>query len=56
MMARKRLILTEEAIRAIKTLKRLESTYHSVVINRIDDYLSIYHKISDAQLISFSYD
>jgi hypothetical protein len=57
MMPRKRsMILSEEAFGAIKTLTRLESTNPSVIIDRIDDYLSIYHKISDVQLISFVYD
>ena len=55
-MPRKRSILGEEASGAIKTLKRLEHTNPSVRMDRIDDYLSIYHKISDVQLISFVYD
>ncbi len=50
------MILKEEAFRAIKTLTRLEHTNPSVIINRMDDYLSIYHKTSDAQLISFVYE
>ncbi len=56
MMPRKRLILREEAFIAKKTLKRLESTNSSVRIDRIDDYQVIYHKTSDAQLISFVYE
>ena len=40
----------------MKTLKRLEHKKLSVRIDRMDDYLSIYHKISDAQLISFAYE
>jgi hypothetical protein len=54
MMARNRSILTEEAFGAIKTLTRPESTNPSVIIDRMDDYISIYHKISDAQLISLN--
>ena len=45
MMPRKRSILSEEASGAIKMLKRLERT---VRIDRMDDYLAIYHKTSDA--------
>jgi hypothetical protein len=48
MMPRKRSILREEASGAIKTLKRFECTNPSVGIDRMDDYLAIYHKISDA--------
>ncbi len=48
MMARKRSILSEEASGAIKTLKRLEHTNPSVRIDRMDDYLAVYHKTSDA--------
>ncbi len=40
----------------MKTLKRLERTNLSVIIDRMDDYISIYHKTSDAQLISFVYE
>ena len=53
MMPRKRSILREEVFGAIKMLKRLEHTNPSVRINRMDDYLAIYHKTSDGQLISF---
>jgi hypothetical protein len=56
MMPRTRLMLREEAFRAIKTLKRLEGTNSSVRIDRMDDYQAIYHKTSDAQLISFVYE
>ncbi len=56
MMPRKRSILKEEAFGEIKTLKRLESTNPSVRIVTMDDYLAIYHKASDAQLISFVYE
>ncbi len=56
MMARERSILNKEAFGAIKTLTRLESTNPSVRIDRMDDYLSMYHKTSDAQLISFVYE
>ncbi len=55
MMPMKRLILREEAFRAIKTLKRLEHTNSSVRIDRMDDYQAIYHTTLDAQLISFVY-
>ena len=48
MMARKRSILSEEASGAIKTLKRLERTNPSVRMDRMDDYLAIYHKTSDS--------
>jgi hypothetical protein len=48
MMPRKRSILSEEAAGAIKTLKRLERTNPSVRMDRMDDYLTIYHKTSDA--------
>jgi hypothetical protein len=48
MMPRKRTLLREEASGAIKTLKRLESTNPSVIMDRMDDYLAIYHKTSDA--------
>ncbi len=48
MMPRKRSILSEEASGAIKTLKRLERTNPSVRMDRMDDYLAIYHKTSDA--------
>ncbi len=37
-------------------MKILESTNPSVRIDKIDDNLSIYHKTSDAQLISFVYE
>jgi hypothetical protein len=53
MMPKKRSILREEAFGAIMMLKRLESTNPSVIIDRMDDYLTIYHKTSDGQLISF---
>ncbi len=53
MMARKRSILREEAFRPTRTLTKLERTNPSVTIDRMDDYLSIYHKTSDAQPISF---
>jgi hypothetical protein len=56
MMPRKRSILREEAFRAIQTLKWLERTNSSVRIDKMDDYLAIYHKTSDAQLISFVYE
>jgi hypothetical protein len=56
MMARKWSILSEEASGAIKTLKRLEHTNPSVRMDRMDDYLAIYHKTSDVQLISFVYE
>ncbi len=45
----------EEAFGAMKTLKRLERTNFWVRMNRMDD-ISIYHKISDAQLLSFVYE
>jgi hypothetical protein len=48
MMARKRSILSEEASGAIKTLKRLERTNPLVRMDRMDDYLAIYHKTSEA--------
>ncbi len=48
MMPRKMLILSEEASVAIKTLKRLERTNPSVRMDRMDDYLAIYHKKSDS--------
>jgi len=48
MMPRMRLILREEASGAIKTLKRLEHTNPSVRMDRMDDYLAVYHKTSDA--------
>jgi hypothetical protein len=48
MMARKRSILSEEASGAIKTLKRLERTNPSVRMDRMNDYLAVYHKTSDA--------
>ncbi len=56
MMAWKLSILKEEEFGAIKALTRLKSTNPSVRINRVDNYLSIYHKTSDAQLISFVYE
>jgi hypothetical protein len=56
MMAMKRLILREEAFRAIKMLKRLKRTNPSVRIDGMDDYLAVYHKTSDAQRISFVYE
>ncbi len=48
--ARKRLILSKEASGVIKTLKRLKCTDPSVRMarDRMDDYLAIYHKTSDA--------
>ena len=52
----KRLILREEAFREIKRLKRLERTNSLVRIDRMDNYQAIYHKTSDAQLISFVYE
>ncbi len=55
MMPRKRSILSEEAFGTIKTLKRLAHTNPSMRINRMDDYLAIYHKTYDAQLIFFVY-
>jgi hypothetical protein len=48
MMPKIRLVLREEASGAIKTLKRLEATNPSVRMDRMDDYLAIYHKTSDA--------
>jgi hypothetical protein len=48
MMPRKRSILREEASGAIKTIKRLEHTNPSVRMDRMDDFLAIYHKTSDA--------
>jgi hypothetical protein len=54
MMARKRSIIREDAFGAIMTLERLEYTNPSVRIDRIDDYVAIYHKTSDAQPISLS--
>jgi len=48
MMPRKWSILREEASGVIKTLKGLEHTNPSVRIDRMDDYLAIYHKTSDA--------
>jgi hypothetical protein len=48
MMPRKWSILREEASGAIKTLKRLERTNPSVRMDRMDDYLAVYHKTSDA--------
>ncbi len=56
MMPRKRLVLREEAFRVIKTLKRLQRTNPSVRIDRLNDHQAIYHKTSDAQLISFVYE
>ncbi len=56
MMPRKRSISREEAFQAIIKLKRLEHTNRSVRIDRMDDYLTIYHKTSDAQPISFVYE
>ncbi len=56
MMPRKRLILREEVFRVIMMLKRQERTNPSVRIDRLDDYQAIYHKTSDAQLISFVYE
>ena len=44
MMARKRSILSEEASRAIKTLKRLERTNPSVDIDEMNDYQATYNK------------
>jgi hypothetical protein len=40
--------ISDEASGAIKTLKRLECTNPSVRIDRMDDYLAIYRKTSDA--------
>ncbi len=40
--------MSEEASGAIKTLKRLERTNPSVRMDRMDHYLAIYHKTSDA--------
>jgi hypothetical protein len=48
MMPRKRSTLREEVSGAIKRLKRLECTNPSVRIDRMKDYLAIYHKTSDA--------
>ena len=48
MMPRKRSILSDEASGAIKTLERLEHTNPSVRMDRMDDYLAVYHKTSDA--------
>ncbi len=48
-------ILREEAFGAIMMLKRLERTNPSVRIDRMDDYLAMYHKTYDAQPISFVY-
>ena len=48
MMPRKMSILREGASGAIKTLKRLEHTNPSVRMDRMDDYLAVYHKTSDA--------
>ena len=48
MMPRKRSILSEEVFGAIKTLIRLEHTNPSVRMGRMDDYLAIYRKTSDA--------
>ena len=46
-------ILEEEAFGLIKTLKRLERTNPSVVIDRMDDYHAMHNEISDVQCISF---
>ncbi len=51
MMPKRRSILSEEAFRAIKMLKRLEGTNPSVRIDRMDDYLAISHKTSDSRQI-----
>ncbi len=48
MMPRKRSILSNEASGAIKMHNRLEHTNPSVRIIRMDDYLAIYSKTSDA--------
>jgi hypothetical protein len=48
MMPRNMSILREGASEAIKTLKRLERTNPSVRMDRMDDYLAVYHKTSDA--------
>ena len=45
--------LGEEAFGLIKTVTRLERTNPSVVIDRMDDYQAIHHKISNEQGISF---
>ena len=52
MMPRKRSFLREEAFGVIKTLKRLDRTNPSMRIDRMYDYLAIYHKTS-AHPISF---
>ena len=56
MMPRKRSILREDAFGAIMMLKRLERTNPSVRIDKMDDYLAIYHKTFEAQPISFIYE
>ena len=56
MMPRKRSILREDAFGAKTMLKRLKRTNPSVIINRMDDYLAIYQKTSEAQPISFVYE
>ena len=56
MMPRKRLILRVEVFRVIMMLKRLDSTNPLVRFDRMDDCQAIYHKTSDAQLISFVYE
>jgi hypothetical protein len=56
MMPKKRSLSREEAFGATKTLKRLEHTNPLVRIDRMDDYLAIYHKKSDARPISFVYE
>jgi hypothetical protein len=47
-MPRKRSILSDEASGVIKALKRLKCTNPSVRMDRMDDYLAIYSKTSDA--------
>ncbi len=55
-MPRKRSILREDAFGATMMLKRLERTNPLVRIDKMDDYLAIYHKTSEAQPISFVYE
>ncbi len=50
------MILREEVFGAIKTLTRLALINPSVRIDRMDDYLAIYHKTSDSRLISIVYE
>ncbi len=56
MMSRKKSVLRDKAFGAIKMLKRLKHTNPSVRSDRMDDCLEMYHKISDAQPISFVYE